>query len=158
MVGIDRLAQPLHREFDIRRLQMAPAFHFGLISVLWKSFEVFFGQFPRGRSFTGELLPDEGVTGRHWSLFSLRFPQCESLRSVNVRSMFRFSALMKPMRANSAGPLYSTTSNSASIAGLPFGDVVFCLWQFGDVLRGVAECGQWFPARKLDRVEERLIP
>jgi hypothetical protein len=30
----DRLPQPLHRELDIRRLQMAPAFDLGLVSIL----------------------------------------------------------------------------------------------------------------------------
>jgi len=36
------------------------------------------------------------------------------------------------------GPLLSATSNSASIAGLPFCDIVLRFGQLGDVERGVA--------------------
>jgi hypothetical protein len=48
IVDIDRFAQPLHYVFDICRLQMAPAFNLGLVSVFWKSFEIFFGQLAGG--------------------------------------------------------------------------------------------------------------
>ena len=41
---------------------------------------------------------DVNPNGRHWSLLSFRFPQCISLRSVNVRSMLRFKARSTPMR------------------------------------------------------------
>jgi hypothetical protein len=60
MVGasLDRVAQPLHREFDISRLQIAPAFNLGLISILRVSFEIFLGELPRVRLLAGELLAD----------------------------------------------------------------------------------------------------
>jgi hypothetical protein len=54
---------------------------------------------------------------RHSSLFSFRRPQCVSLREgLNVRSTFRFNALMTPIRANIVGPPNSATSIRASIA------------------------------------------
>jgi hypothetical protein len=60
---------------------------------------------------------DIDPNGRHWSLLSLRRPQCVSLRSgLNTRSTFRFNACMTPMRANIAGPSCSATNNSACIA------------------------------------------
>jgi hypothetical protein len=42
-MGLLRLAQSLHREPDIRRLQQAPAFDLGVMAVLRKSFEIFLG-------------------------------------------------------------------------------------------------------------------
>ena len=61
--SLDRLPNPLHREFDICRLQMAPAFDLGLVSILRVAFEIFLGQFPGGRMLLGELFPNEGVSG-----------------------------------------------------------------------------------------------
>jgi len=42
--------------------------------------------------------------------------------------------------------------------GLPFFGIVFCLGQFGDVDRRVAERDQRFSARQYDRIEKLLIP
>jgi hypothetical protein len=61
---IDGLSQPLHREFDIRRLQQPPAFYLGLISILGVTIKVFLRQLARCRSFAGEFLSDEGVAHR----------------------------------------------------------------------------------------------
>src|SRR5450631_2701753 len=60
---------------------------------------------------------DVNPNGCHWSLLSFRFPQCVSLRDEsNSRSMFRFKALMIPMRAIMAGPFFSATRIRHSIA------------------------------------------
>src|SRR5260370_20429597 len=61
---IDRLAQPLHRELDVLRLQLAPALDFGLITVLREALEIFRGKPPGGRAVLGEFLVDEGVWHR----------------------------------------------------------------------------------------------
>jgi hypothetical protein len=47
-VGIDRLTQPLDRELDIVRLQVAPALDLGLVSILRVTLEVFRGEFSGG--------------------------------------------------------------------------------------------------------------
>jgi hypothetical protein len=53
----------------------------------------------------------------HSSRFSLRRPQCVSLRDgLNSRWTCRFSALRMPMRAIMVGPLSSTTRSRASTA------------------------------------------
>ena len=44
IVSIDRFAQPLDRELDVVRLQMAPAFDLGLVSILRVTLEVFRGE------------------------------------------------------------------------------------------------------------------
>jgi hypothetical protein len=38
--GLDRLAQPLHRDFDILRLQMAPALELGLVPLVREALEI----------------------------------------------------------------------------------------------------------------------
>jgi hypothetical protein len=43
VASLDRLAQPLHGELDISRLQIAPAFDLGLISVFWEAAEILRG-------------------------------------------------------------------------------------------------------------------
>jgi hypothetical protein len=43
------LAQPLHGEFDIARLQLAPAFDLSLIAVLGLAFEILSCVLPGGR-------------------------------------------------------------------------------------------------------------
>jgi hypothetical protein len=48
IVGIDRFAQPLDRELDIVRLQMAPALDLGLVPVLRVTLEVFRGELLSG--------------------------------------------------------------------------------------------------------------
>jgi hypothetical protein len=59
----DWLTEPLHREFDICRLQMPPAFNLGLVSILRVPFEVFRSQFPSRGALLCELLSDERVFG-----------------------------------------------------------------------------------------------
>jgi len=61
--ALDRLPQPLHSELDIRRLQIAPAFELGLISVFWEAAEILCGQLPGARVLPGELLANEGISG-----------------------------------------------------------------------------------------------
>ena len=86
----------------------------------------FFRCFPQTMGRVPDSLPSQNAPAV-WSVmagvgysslfsFSFRFPQCISLRSVNVRSKFRFNAFMTPMRANIAGPSFSATSNSACMA------------------------------------------
>ena len=41
---LDRLAQALHGEFDVLRLQLAPAFDLGLVALFRKTLEIFRGQ------------------------------------------------------------------------------------------------------------------
>src|SRR5207253_3411197 len=57
----DRLAQPLHGEFDILRLQMAPALDLGLVPPFQKALEIFRSQLLCGRALLGEFLSDERV-------------------------------------------------------------------------------------------------
>jgi len=60
---------------------------------------------------------DVDPNGRHWSLFSFRFPHCVSLRDeLNTRSTFRLRALSMPMRACISGPRSSAAMISASTA------------------------------------------
>jgi hypothetical protein len=61
--GPDRIAKPLHGEFAILRLQVAPALDFGLVAVLWEPLEIFLGRLSGGRALPCELLADEGVSG-----------------------------------------------------------------------------------------------
>jgi hypothetical protein len=61
IAGVDRFAQPLHNEFDIVRLQNAPALNLGLILILWEALEVFHRKLPGRRTYSGELVPDERV-------------------------------------------------------------------------------------------------
>jgi hypothetical protein len=53
--ALDWLAQPLHGEFDILRLQVASALDFGLVPVLRKAMEIFRGQLLGGRALPGEF-------------------------------------------------------------------------------------------------------
>ena len=48
IVGADRLAQPLHSEFDIVRLQVAPALDLGQVSILREALEIFRGEMSGG--------------------------------------------------------------------------------------------------------------
>jgi hypothetical protein len=61
---LDRLAQPLHRELIIPRLQMATAFNLGLISMLRVPREILSSDPARFAMLSGELVSDEGVA-RH---------------------------------------------------------------------------------------------
>jgi hypothetical protein len=55
--------RPLHREFDVRRLQIAAALDLGLVPILRVALEIFVGQFPGGRVLLGKFLANEGVSG-----------------------------------------------------------------------------------------------
>ncbi len=57
-VALARLAQPLHRELDILRLQMAPALDFGLVSIFWEALEIFRGQLFGGCSLAREFFAE----------------------------------------------------------------------------------------------------
>jgi len=60
--GVDRLAQPLHDEFEVLRLQMAPALELGLVPLVREALVIFPNCLPGGRALLGELLADEGVS------------------------------------------------------------------------------------------------
>jgi hypothetical protein len=60
---VNGFAEPLHGEFDILRLQMAPALYLGLVPVLGESLEIFLGHLSGGRALPGELLADVWVSG-----------------------------------------------------------------------------------------------
>src|SRR5258705_9061756 len=62
-ISLDRLPQPLHGEFDVLRLQMAPALDLRLVSVLREALEIFRSELLGGRALPGELLSDERVSG-----------------------------------------------------------------------------------------------
>jgi hypothetical protein len=58
---VDRAPLPLHRKFNVLRLQFAPALDFGLVAVRREAFEIFGGQLSSGRALSGEFLSDERV-------------------------------------------------------------------------------------------------
>jgi len=60
--GLDRLAQPLHRELDILRLQKAPTLDLGLIAALGEALKVFRSVLTGRIAILGELLADEEVS------------------------------------------------------------------------------------------------
>ena len=62
VAGFNRLPKPLHREFDVRRLQVTRAFNLRLISVFGVTLKIFLGQLPSGRLLAGGFLADEGVS------------------------------------------------------------------------------------------------
>src|SRR3981081_2632822 len=57
------LAQPLHGEFDILRLQVAPAPHLGLVAVLGEALKVFRRKLSGSHTLPSEFLADEWVFG-----------------------------------------------------------------------------------------------
>jgi hypothetical protein len=61
--GIDRLAQPLYNEFDVLRLQVAPALHLGLVAVLREAPKVFRRKLSGSHTLPSEFLADEWVFG-----------------------------------------------------------------------------------------------
>ena len=61
--ALNRLPQPLHGEFDILRLQVAPALDLGLVAVFREVLEIFCSELLGGRSLPGEFLADERVLG-----------------------------------------------------------------------------------------------
>jgi hypothetical protein len=60
---VDGLAEPLHGEFDVVRLEVAPALDFGEVTVLRKSLKVFRGELSGGDPQSGELFADVRVWG-----------------------------------------------------------------------------------------------
>src|SRR5258707_12097988 len=62
VTGLDRLPQPLHGEFDILRLQVAPAFELGLVPLVREALVIFPNCLPGGRALLGELLADKWVS------------------------------------------------------------------------------------------------
>jgi len=84
------------------------------------------------------------------SLFSFRFPQCISLRSVNVRSMFRFKARNTPMRACITKSRPSAVCHSSR----------FCsaLGSFHDIRGSVLEGHELAPVGQRYRVIELSRP
>jgi hypothetical protein len=57
--ALDRLPQSFHSEFDVLRLQVAPALDFRLLSIFWEALEIFRGHLFGGRALFGEFLADE---------------------------------------------------------------------------------------------------
>jgi hypothetical protein len=60
---LDRLAQPLHDEFEVLRLQMAPVLELGLVPLVREALVIFPNCLPGGRALLCELLADERVSG-----------------------------------------------------------------------------------------------
>jgi hypothetical protein len=81
--ALNRLPQPLHREFDILRLQVAPALDLGLVAVFREVLEIFCSELLGGRSLPGEFFADERVSGHgsHQSANPCRLP---ALRIVSA--------------------------------------------------------------------------
>ena len=50
VTALNRLAQPLHRKFDILRLRLAPALDLGLVPLFWEALEILRGQLSGGRA------------------------------------------------------------------------------------------------------------
>jgi hypothetical protein len=59
--GIDRLAQPLHGEFDVLRLQVAPALDLGLVAVLREALKVFRRKLSGSHTLPGEFFAGRGT-------------------------------------------------------------------------------------------------
>src|SRR5258708_7055904 len=59
--GLDRLAQALHYEFDVLRLQMPPAFNLSLVAILREALKVFRSVLAGGVALPREFLADERV-------------------------------------------------------------------------------------------------
>ena len=58
VTALNRLAQPLHRKFDILRLQLAPALDLGLVPLFRKALEII----PLLAALPSEFLADERVS------------------------------------------------------------------------------------------------
>ena len=67
-----RLAQPLHREFDVLRLNLSPAIDLGLVPVFRESLKIFAGQLSRKGKVACELFSDVGIA---WHCGSLAPPR-----------------------------------------------------------------------------------
>jgi hypothetical protein len=65
---------------------------------------------------------------------------------------------MTPISREHRWPVMFYDQQENQHRGLSFFGIVLCLWQFGDVVRGVPQCDQRFPARQYDRIEKLLIP
>jgi hypothetical protein len=62
-IRLERVAQPLHGEFDIFRLQEAPSLDLRQVPVLREALEIILGHLSGGRSLPSELLANEGIAG-----------------------------------------------------------------------------------------------
>jgi hypothetical protein len=71
---------------------------------------------------------------------------------LNVRSTFRFNALITPIRANIVGPPNVATRIKASIAGLPLRSLMLGLRKLHDVIAGVLEGDELATAGQRDRI------
>jgi hypothetical protein len=83
-IRLNRLAEPLHREFDIIGLQMAPALNLGLVPILGEALEVFRRDLFSRDAQSGELLADVRIA-RHWpwSLFRRCLFALENARLIH---------------------------------------------------------------------------
>jgi hypothetical protein len=95
-----------------------------------------------GQSFPLPPSPDDL---RYSSLLSFRFPQCISLRSVNVRSMSRFKARSTPMRACITKVPAFRGADQATDRGLPLLEHLLGLGKFHDVVGGIAPSHELAP-------------
>src|SRR5258708_12177667 len=130
----DRIAQPVHGEFVLLRLQVAPALDLGLVAVLGEALEVLTGELAGGGALPGELLANELISGhaplkrglsrqaiasrtmrgegagsrRRVSFISLQLAAAPiwifTISGLSTRSACRLSARRVAMRANSIGP------------------------------------------------------
>ena len=83
---------------------------------------------------------DVNPNGRHWSLLSVRRPQCVSLRDeLNVRSTFRFNALMMPMRAIHGRPVELDDEEHGFDRGLPLLEQLLGFGKLLDIFGGILE-------------------
>src|SRR6266403_4207748 len=62
LAALDRLAQPLHGELDILRLQMAPALDLGLVPLFRKALEILRSVLAGGIALLREFLADKRVS------------------------------------------------------------------------------------------------
>jgi hypothetical protein len=96
----NRLAQPLHCEFDIERLQGAPTLDFRLISILRVALEIILGPLRGGRVLC-ELLTDEGIVRA----------------SLKITLRFNGTILPAPCDNTLISRNYRTTSHSDKSSG-----------------------------------------
>src|SRR5437667_9215747 len=97
------------------------------------------------------------VIVHHISRFSLRRPQCGSLREgLNSRTWPRFNARMTPIRANIVGPPDVATRIKASIAACH--SAAWCSAFGSDVVAGILQGDELATARQLYRIVKLSSP
>jgi hypothetical protein len=96
----------------------------------------------------------------HSSLLSLRFPQWWGLRSgLNSRTLWRFKALMTPMRASIVGPSDDSATRIKTSTAVCHSSI--CCSAFGsflDISGGVLESDKLATAGQRDRIFEFARP